>query len=583
MGTFKKALGVYMTWCYVINLVASAPPSPPVIDPPSGDSSPDETTDSHPLLDISTSVEGNSTIDLDGWRPILNANYTPSLAGLPNATRFQSEEDAKALRPVADGDFSVAVVPIIMQYLGSIGGILGIFQFFESWGERIGRLIRNALHKEPHNGRQASWAVGIQVGLSTGGLKGSGGNFPQVCLYDGGAQLLGYTDTAIKIQHSKFWKLKGGQHHWKFDSPRPEGMPFIQDGGLSAVGVWPIPGRERDLGTQQAPYLLLIKRHYDAICISGVYVHWPDSSTWILPGTVLGECFWMDHRGTLDHHQDKEEEYIHKDFNRIGVPGSGVKKDNFPAWLWASDVEQEEGIPTGDLLTEGMKATGVDHGRVAQYVKIFLPAFRVNSYESLENVTTAQIAGNPAKLSWGNGDIMAKRGVDNLVLPYLHPNDEWRDPKARLVNSFPPSLHGSEQAPPECLPDWYRDEHENVVNPADGKRCQYKGKALPWHECRKHHHRRGPGDPEDPPKSIKQHFSRSLVIEKLPRRDVNGVTTNCFDDEAEVLVEANAPRLKREAQWESIEHWTGEGKWKRNLDGDGALVQTQSYAPEDLD
>lgn len=113
-------------------------------------------------------------------------------------------------------------------------------------------------------------------------LQGSGGNFPQVCLYDAGAQLLGYTDTNIKIQHSKFQKVPTGQHHNKFESPRPEGMPDIQNGGLQAVGVWPLKGRERDLGTQQAPYLLLIKRHYDAICVASVFVKWPDSSTWIL-------------------------------------------------------------------------------------------------------------------------------------------------------------------------------------------------------------------------------------------------------------------------------------------------------------
>lgn len=59
-----------------------------------------------------------------------------------------------------------------------------------------------------------------------------------------------------------------------------------------------------------------------------------------------------------------------------------------------------------------------------------------------------------------------------------------------------------------------------------------------------------------------------------------GVNTKCFDEEAEVFVEENAPLSKREAHWESIEHWTVDGKWRRDLDGDGALVQTQSHSPE---
>lgn len=63
-----------------------------------------------------------------------------------------------------------------------------------------------------------------------------------------------------------------------------------------------------------------------------------------------------------------------------------------------------------------------------------------------------------------------------------------------------------------------------------------------------------------------------------------GVNMNCFDGDAEVLIEENVPPLKREAHWESIEHWTGNGKYRRNLNGDGALVQlkTQSNEPVGL-
>lgn len=169
-----------MAWCYVTNLVASASLPPPVIDPPSTDSSadqymgaegPNSVSLGRPLPDISTPVEGNSSIDLNGWRPLLNAQYTPSFDGIPQVTRVESEEQAKEMSLKNDGDFSAEVLPFALAFLGSVGGILGIFQFFESWGERIGKFINKSLHKDPHSGRDASWAVGIQVGLDTAGLK----------------------------------------------------------------------------------------------------------------------------------------------------------------------------------------------------------------------------------------------------------------------------------------------------------------------------------------------------------------------------------------------------------------------------
>lgn len=77
-------------------------------------------------------------------------------------------------------------------------------------------------------------------------------------------------------------------------------MPDIEDGGIRAVGIWPIrrsaPGeppiqwhkddwpwpkpKEYYTSTVQTPYLTLIKRHYDAVCISHVRVEWPDGQNW---------------------------------------------------------------------------------------------------------------------------------------------------------------------------------------------------------------------------------------------------------------------------------------------------------------
>lgn len=76
-------------------------------------------------------------------------------------------------------------------------------------------------------------------------------------------------------------------------------MPDVEDGAVRAVGVWPLKRtdpdspvawhkddwpwpKEKEYYTSgvQAPYLTLIKRHYDAICIAHVRVRWPDESQW---------------------------------------------------------------------------------------------------------------------------------------------------------------------------------------------------------------------------------------------------------------------------------------------------------------
>lgn len=52
-----------------------------------------------------------------------------------------------------------------------------------------------------------------------------------------------------------------------------------------------------------------------------------------------------------------------------------------------------------------------------------------------------------------------------------------------------------------------------------------------------------------------------------------GLDTDCFDEDAEVLVEDGAPLARRDAHWDSIEHWGPTGKFKRDMQGTGELVQ----------
>lgn len=139
-----------------------------------------------------------------------------------------------------------------------------------------------------------------------------------------------------------------------------------------------------------------------------------------------GECFWLDHRGYLNHTLDREQEYIHKNIDRLGVKGvkghsAGVAKKNFPAWLWAEDTGQDQGLPVGDDLTEGMKRGGVDKNRVPIGVKVFLPALKVSSYMHPENVTLQNFTENPAKINWIMDNMDQGKEHPALPIMVLHP------------------------------------------------------------------------------------------------------------------------------------------------------------------
>lgn len=79
----------------------------------------------------------------------------------------------------------------------------------------------------------------------------------------------------------KFKINPDGTGHDALTHARPEGMPMLLNGGIAAVGVWPAKGNE-NLGSAQAAYVTMIKRHFDAICVASVHVEWPDKSRWTL-------------------------------------------------------------------------------------------------------------------------------------------------------------------------------------------------------------------------------------------------------------------------------------------------------------
>lgn len=230
--------------------------------------------------------------------------------------------DALAAAQPAPEPKVIPAVPVAMAWLGSIGGVLGIISFTESYVTRLVEAIKKAadpLHDEEKG--DPSWVVGVQVGLDGHGLqvsdspvlpfskkrnlvhiktailfsstienesalanlaqsraKGAGGDFPQFCLWNNHGQLIGYNDQTIKLRRLDYdeqWFIHPSEN------PRPKDMPYIPSGSLQTVGIWPQPEKHW-LGNNQAVYVTMFKRHFNPICIASVYVQWPDESRWVL-------------------------------------------------------------------------------------------------------------------------------------------------------------------------------------------------------------------------------------------------------------------------------------------------------------
>jgi hypothetical protein len=106
--------------------------------------------------------------------------------------------------------------------------------------------------------------------------QGAGGDFPQICLWDRFGQLMGYNDQTIHlIDHSL-----DNAHSYNFEDS-PQDIPQIGPGGLMSLGIWPAPGHER-LANSQVTYVTVIKRNFDAICVSRIFLKWFDDTTFLL-------------------------------------------------------------------------------------------------------------------------------------------------------------------------------------------------------------------------------------------------------------------------------------------------------------
>ncbi|KAL1858762.1 hypothetical protein Daus18300_009896 [Diaporthe australafricana] len=364
---------------------------------------------------------------------------------------------------------------------------------------------------------------------------------------------------------------------------------------MEAVGIYPPKGKE-ELGLQQAAYATLMKRHWDAICIATVGIGWPDESFWMFhiydSDAGMRECFWLDHRGTLKHDQDLKEEFVADPIHALGHK----QRKEYPAYLWASSVIPEAGIPQGDDLTEGMRVNEVDQYRVPMGVKFLLPAFKRATYaDNFDEMTVDDFVHNPGKLHWfyRSSEQRVRRG--NPVLPIVHPNQPLtkHDPDLVWEDEF------DQDIPVDCLTDWYRDDGDTLIPPSHGDRCWYERHDHTKDPCQYNGKRDedqaayGPDGYALP--SLQERHVGKLVIDKNARgngdsakelcEDANSVgpdyvnhverqycrmrdktlwpfcdsaaeiSHNCWDEEADVLVEEDRPLQKREAYWDVIEEW----------------------------
>lgn len=174
----------------------------------------------------------------------------------------------------------------------------------------------------------------------------------------------------------------------------------------------------------------------------------------------------------------------------------------------------------------------------------------------------------------------------------------------------------------ECLTDWWYRRDGGLAHPADGDRCQYqKMKWGPKHRCRPGTKRTEPpiadDDPANAPVPLRKRFARTLVMDTIARGDAGGArrlcgdahsagpsyanrrerlfcrmtdktlwpfcerggrrtVRDCFDEEAEVLVEGNTPVARRDVHWDLVEHWAEDGRWKRAPEGEDGFVPIAS-------
>ncbi|KAK7741555.1 hypothetical protein SLS63_001112 [Diaporthe eres] len=340
--------------------------------------------------------------------------------------------------------------------------------------------------------------------------------------------------------------------------------------------------------------------------------------SYIIESGRQGECFWLDHRGDLTHKQDLKEDYIGKGVKEMNY--RGVK--DYSKWLWASEVVPEAGTPRGDDLTDGMRENGVDECKVPLGVKFHAPQFSAENYgEDLSGLTVSDFVNNPARINWITEPSRRRVRGGNPLLPILHPRAILSDPNPPVIWEDV----NKQDIPVDCMTDDYYDENDHLVEASNDDRCvfmhiepfqdqiqrcrdkNFKDRNVPQDFIDKNYPQKRSinHDPvaKQPRPSLQERHARTLVNDKNRHyggsgtkqlcenphsvgpsyanhkeryfcrmtdktlwpfcNSKAGVLHDCFDAEAEVLVEKNKPLGKRAHHWDIIEDWHAGQRVKR--------------------
>ncbi|KKY34511.1 putative ankyrin repeat protein [Diaporthe ampelina] len=252
-----------------------------------------------------------------------------------------------------------------------------------------------------------------------------------------------------------------------------------------------------------------------------------------------------------------------------------------------------------------MREHGVDDYKVPMGVKWHTPVFVPRNYDNVGDLTVEDFVTNPGKMSWIMNPIHKNVRRGNPVLPLLHPRANYSDKDPELVweDEF------NQNIPDDCLTDWYYDEQDKLIEPGSGHRCRFfhnwggheiEGCRDKWKPIGARA-ADGPGA-DYPTPSLQERHARTLVNDQNSRGgsgtkelcedphsvgpsyanhqervfcrmtdktlwpfcdSTAGVSRDCFDAEAEVLVENSRPVGKRTLYWDAIEDWHSGERVKR--------------------
>lgn len=200
-------------------------------------------------------------------------------------------------------------------------------------------------------------------------------------------------------------------------------------------------------------------------------------------------------------------------------------------------------------------------------------------------------------------------GPNELGVSLTYPSSTSQHPRASLKETNPELIwedKWKQNIPVDCMTDWYYDENDKLVEPGRGDRCAYMWKfgsegkyGIAQCDGQKEAgpRRRATDDHGDnnAPLPLHKRYERTLVNDDAPRRggtgakelcesphsvgpsyanhgerwfcrmsdktlwpfcdNAAGVSHDCFDAEAEILVEKDKPLGKRAQHWDVIEDW----------------------------